>query len=214
MSNSQTRLEPDSGAERFARHLLAHPDIEFSRVAVAKFLGITAESVDSALRPAVELALVTVAADGKFGRVWRAGPRLAQWPHASIPLSAQEPAAAGKRGGRTHMLPSLDLSTLSFASGRPMPFAGIESKGRTRHDPIFEKLKADGDSVCGIPRAYRAALSKAVQTYLNQRPGLKARSQYLVRIVDDQHCGVWRIARDKTAVIADPGRKPRDLEIA
>lgn len=50
--------------------------------------------------------------------------------------------------------------------------------------------------VRGIPRAYYGSLGKAAQTYLKQRPKLAAKSRLLVRSIDGNHIGVWRVAKE------------------
>ena len=206
---AETTLEPASGAERFVLHLRAHPGLKADRFAVAKVLGISATVVDAVLLPAVDLGLVTVAADPDLGRCWRAGPRLDNWRPAGAPITATPAAQPAKatRGGRRNILPPLQVSKLHVAKDKPLPFASVESKGRTRHDAVFDQLRADGMSVTGIPVAYRGALAKAVQTYVEQRPALKAASHFTVRVVDGETCGIWRLARDKAATLPGPGRK-------
>lgn len=74
---------------------------------------------------------------------------------------------------------------------------------------MLDTLTADGMSVTGIPAVYQASLAKAVQVYLACRPQLKARSALYVRKLagDDQHIGVWRVARPAADSQAKPAPK-------
>ena len=131
---------------------------------------------------------------------WRGGPK----------DTVASKAKATRRGGTRVLLPMLDASTLPAQAGVPIPEPGTSPKGCTRYDVIFDKLKADGMAVPGIPDAYCGALQKAATTYLDARPTLKASSTFTVRrLGDGKTCGVWRLARSVAAALPGPGRKTR-----
>ena len=206
-------LESRSAAERFALHLRAKPG-EYDRHAVGALLGMAPGAVDKALQPGVDLAVITIAHHEDMGRVWRAGPRLAEWRLSASPaaqasakavaevLSAPKP----KRGGRRMYLPLLDPKKLVVATDRPLPTPVISRRGVSRHDHLFDGLPRDGMSVIGIPIAYQASLLKAAQTYLEARPELKKVSAFYIRrvthdvdgvlVTSDEEIGIWRVARD------------------
>lgn len=199
-----TTVEPGSGADRFVQHLAANKGTQLDRHGAARLLGISAVAVDSALRPGVEAGLITVAADGDMGRVWRAGPnlKLAVAPGATQTFPAPKPE---RRGGHRLRLPTLATTGLA-AKQMPLPDTELSAKGRTRYDHIFDMLGADGQAVPGIPLAYRAALQKAAQTYMGNRPTLKAKSVLTVRRIDAGTCGVWRLPRLDTSPASHTAR--------
>ena len=205
-------LEPGSGAERFVLHLQAHPG-EYDRHAVAALLGVAPGAVDSALSAAVDQALVTIANNADLGCVWHAGPRMAGYKPAlrdvQVPAAPHAPASTTRRGGKREVLTRLKLDALKVSADIPLPAPNISRRGESRHDRMLDTLTADGMSVTGIPVAYQAALAKAVQTYLEHRPELKAKSALYVRRMDDddQHIGVWRVARQADAAQQKTGAK-------
>lgn len=103
----------------------------------------------------------------------------------------------GTRGGSRVILPDLDMTTIQVRSDLAIPSTtrGDRSKGLTRYDAIFDQLVADGMSATGIPIRYRAAITKAMQTYLRGRPQLAATSRLAVRTIDGESCGVWRVPK-------------------
>jgi len=204
-----TTLEAGSPAERAATFLAANPDEVLDRSAAAAKLGIAPGAVDKALQPAVDLALITIANSGDLGRVWRAGPRLKQWaPAASAPAAKPKKA---QQGGARNYLPKLDVAALKVRTDAPLPESMIGLKGRGRHDHVFDQLTADGMSVLGIPADYQPALAKAAQSYLANRPAIKATSVLYVRRAPDGTVGVWRLARATADALGEP-RKPRAVQ--
>lgn len=197
-------LEPGSPSERIALHLVKHPGVELTRSDVARLLGVAPGAVDVALQPGTGLGLITCFNHADDGRCWRAGPRLGNWQvPGSKPAAALVPAAAPagaaprkKRGGQMHRLPPLQLSLLKISTDLPLPpVTGFCSRGRTKYDDDLDTLKTDGMSLTGIPMNYRGALKKAIDMYLEQRPALAAKSVLVVRTVDEQSIGVWRVAK-------------------
>lgn len=77
---------------------------------------------------------------------------------------------------------------------RPLPKSTRSDKGVGKYDSLFDRLMQDGDSIHPIAKLYRAALSNAAGGYLQNRPHLAAQSRFLVRPIDDDHIGVWRVA--------------------
>lgn len=205
-------LEPGSPSERIALHLVKHPGVELTRADVARLLGVAPGAVDAALQPGTGLGLITCFNNADEGRCWRAGPRLGNWQvpgstPAPAPAARTAPAlvpaaaAAGaapkkKRGGQMHRLPPLQLSLLKISTDLPLPpVTGFCARGRTKYDADLDTLKTDGMSLTGIPLNYRGALKKAIDMYLEQRPALAAKSVLVVRTVDDESIGVWRVAK-------------------
>jgi hypothetical protein len=212
-------LESRSASERFALHLRAHPG-QYDRHAVSALLGMAPGAVDKALQPGVDLAVITIANDADMGRVWRAGPRLAEWKLAPSPAAQAQaeavpkPAAKTRRGGPRLSLPPLSIEKLVVSAVTPLPQPMISRRGESRHDKMIDTLTADGMSVTHIPIAYQASLLKAVQTYLDGRPALKATSALYVRRMEgsDELIGIWRVAR--TGADASPRSRPVAVKAA
>lgn len=208
---AEITLEAGSPAERVALFFAANPDEHLCRLDVAAKFGLAPAAVEGAMQPAVSAGLVTIANDGDLGRVWRKGPRLAGWAATQKPAGAVKPARKpAVRGG---VMPMLDLKALKVRTDSALPQTRIMSKGRTRHDHIFDSLTADGMSVEGIALAYQAALLKAGQQYLAMRPALAASCVLYVRRTDDKTCGVWRVAKAAADAQGLP-RTPRKLQAA
>jgi hypothetical protein len=191
-----------------ALFLRANPDARLSQRAVTTLLQITPAQVNEALQAGVGLGLITAFNDMDEGRCWRAGPRLGMWggaqaadapPAAARPaptLVPPAPAAKKGRGGLGRRLPPLQLSLLKINNDVPLPSAtGLCAKGHTKYDAQLDLLKADGMSLTGIHPSYKSALKKAIDTYLLSRPTLAAKSVLVVRAVDDQTSGVWRVPK-------------------
>jgi hypothetical protein len=213
-------LESRSASERFALHLRAKPGA-YDRDAVAALLSIAPGAVDKALQPGVEAAVITIANDADLGRVWRAGPRLAEWKLAPSPAAekaqaeaAPKPAAKTRRGGPRMSLPPLNVEKLAVSAVMPLPQPLISRRGESRHDKLLNTLTADGMSVTGIPIAYQPSLLKAVQTYLDGRPALKATSALYVRRMEgsEELIGIWRVARN--GADASPRTRPVAVKAA
>lgn len=202
-----TDLEPGSGPYRVCVHLKHNRGAILDRLFLSQFLNVPIGAMETVLRPAIDRALITVANDGDAGRVWLAGPRLSEWAPAtkgtasSSTKAATATTAPDPRGGKRSMLPALDVSKLTVHKDLPSPRRS-NPKGVTRHDAVFDLLTADGTSVTGIERRYRAALDKAAQTYLQHRPALRATSVLRVSHVDDTTCGVWRLPKPAPAASA------------
>lgn len=192
-----------------AMWLRANPDKHLNRSAAAVLLQIAIGAVDPQLQPGVTAGLLTMFNDGEFGRCWRAGPRLAHWVadpvRGQTALGKTAPPARDPRRKNQH-LPALDINKLPTVTG-PAPIGRLAAKGTTKHDALFDSLTADNLGKTGIPKAYMGALMKAAQTYLMQRPAIKAASVLLVRSVSDTHCGVWRVAKGLPAAAESAPRK-------
>lgn len=205
-------LEPGSPSHRIASYLRGAGDITLNRLNIAARLQVAPGAVDSALRPAVDLGLITVANDGDSGRIWRAGPRLKAWQQdmagttqpgtPATPKAAAKKAGTETRGGKRSVMPLIDLKSLKVVANAPLPERRICEKGRTRYDGVFDMLTADGMAVKPIDINYMSALLKAAQVYRANRPAL-AGSSFAVRRIDDTTCGVWRLPRD--GATAAPG---------
>jgi hypothetical protein len=219
-------LEPGSPSERIALHLVNNPGAELTRTDVARLLNVALGAVDPALQAGTGLGLITCFNSGDAGRCWRAGPRLANWrQQGSTPAPAPAartapalvagaaPAAAEpkkKRGGFGKRLPALQLSLLKVANDLPLPpSTGMCSKGHTKYDGQLDMLTADGMSLTGIHPSYKSALKKAIDTYLQSRPALAAKSVLVVRTVDDESIGVWRVAKGTPGTQKVGGRPAR-----
>lgn len=155
--------------------------------------------VDTALRAAVDAALVTIGNDGDNGRVWRAGPQLKHWqPPADLVQGTAwctQPAAKKTTRRRVStLLPALDASAFTVQTGVPLPYRASQ-KGATRYDDLLAKLTADGMSVPGIPIGYMGAVNKAIQTFMQWRPELAATSVLRVRRTSSTEFGVWRLPK-------------------
>jgi hypothetical protein len=212
---SETIFAKGSPAARVCEHLHTHAGVLLSRRDLANLLQIVPGAVDAAIEPAVVAGWVVSAHDADTGRYWKAGPNMralqvagavvagaptvkaAQAPALRAPTLAAPPA----KQRRNPRLPRLDMTNLVVTKGEPPPVAQAR-KGSTMHDPLFDKLAQDGDVIKGIAVAYRGSLSKAVQTYLDYRPALKAKSAILVRTIDANTIGLWRVPRTDF-----PGRK-------
>ena len=187
-TDTETDIALDGPAASAAKFFKANPDEVLARDDVSAKFSLTPGAVEQALRPAVAAGLVSVANSSEHGRVWRAGPRLKFWtPDAPKPQ---------RRGGLRLKLPPLDLKKIKLSKDLAVP-RYLSVKGTTRYDGLIDALTADGMSQTGIPRAYGAAISKAVQTYLKNRPELAATSALLIRRIDDETVGLWRVARPK-----------------
>lgn len=103
-----------------------------------------------------------------------------------------------QRGGTRTQLPPLDASQFEARKGLALPPSKISARGKTKYDSIFDKLTADDMGVLNIPKAYKAALAKACQKYVEYHPELK-KSRLVVRSVDEGTMGVWRIAKQEPA---------------
>jgi len=195
----------DEPSGRIAMWLRANPGQHLDRVAVSGRLQIAIGAVDKQLQPGVDAGLLTIFTEGEFGRCWRAGPRLPHWQPDALrttpSLAKPAPLAPAKPSRTRQHLPALDISTLATVTG-PAPMGRVAIKGATKYDALFDTLTADDMGKTGIPKAYMGALNKATQTYLAQRPALKAASVLLVRNTNDGHCGVWRVAKGPVAVAA------------
>jgi hypothetical protein len=196
-------LDPGSPAERIALFFLSNPDEALARADVAAKLSIAPGAVEAAMEPAVTAGLITIANSVDLGRVWRAGPRLKHWNPQ--PQLSEQPKPKTSRGGKRRLLPVLKVASLQVSHDLPCPGTRFCRPGSTRHDDLFDTLTADGMSVTGIPAAYTAALMKAVQGYVKGRPNLKE-SRLLVRRIDDETCGVWRVAKAPPAAVVAPVR--------
>jgi hypothetical protein len=166
--------------------------------------------VADVLQPGISLGLITVFNDADEGRCYRGGRMLASWsitmsraqeqpaPSSPPPPSgaSAQPAKKERRGGPRKILPVLKLEALKVEQGRPLPAPkGLAAKGLSKYDAIFDALKADGLAVTGISAEYKSGLQKAVQTYVDSRPALKATSVLVVRDIDGATIGVWRVAK-------------------
>lgn len=207
-----SEIESGSPVHRVAQMLITEPGATLSRGAIATRLNMTARQVDAFLEPGVMAGWLVVGNDSDTGKFYHLGPKApgaiarpaaARPQPASTPAptapAAPAPAPAKKR--RNPRLPRLDMTHLVVTKGEPPPVAQAR-KGSTMHDPLFDKLAQDGDVIKGIAVAYRGSLSKAVQTYLDYRPALKAKSAILVRTIDADTIGLWRVPRTDF-----PGRK-------
>lgn len=198
-------LETGSPSERVVLFLRANPGTTLTLRAVTTLLQITPAQVTHALAPGVSLGLITAFNDADEGRCWRAGPRLGMWggppatdgaAAATRPAPALVPAAKKARGGMGKRLPPLQLSLLKVSNDLPLPpSTGLCSKGVTKYDTQLDALKADGMSVTGIHSSYKSAIKKAIDTYLQSRPTLASKSVLVVRSVDDQTIGIWRVPK-------------------
>jgi hypothetical protein len=204
-----TEIEPGSPVHRVAHMLRTEPAATLSRRAIATKLNMTERQVDTFLEPGVVAGWLVVGNDVDLGKVDHLGakgldaqPAPARTAPASAPaLRAPTLAAPPAKQRRNPRLPRLDVTTLVVTKGEPPPVAQAR-KGATMHDALFDKLTQDGDVIKGIAVAYRGSLSKAVQTYLDYRPALKAKSAILVRTIDADTIGLWRVPRTEF-----PGRK-------
>ena len=218
-------LEWGSPSERIALHLAANPGAELTRADVARLLGVAPAAVDPALQVGTGLGLITCFNSADEGRCWRAGPRLANWrqpgskpmartapaPEASSAAAAAAPVKK-KRGGQQQRLAPLQMSLLKLSSDAPLPpVTGMCAKGRTKYDAQLDVLTADGMSLTGIHPSYKSALKKAIDTYLLSRPALAAKSVLVVRTVDDQSVGVWRVAKGTPGTQKVGGRPARKV---
>ena len=165
---SDIQLTPGSHAERAAIFLQANPDEVLDRSAAAGKLSIAPAAVDGQLQPAVDAGLITIGRDGDMGRVWRAGPRLKHWRPVGAGTLATVTRAVSARG--TKRLPPLLIDGLKVARGIPEPERTLSSKGRTKYDHVFDTLKANGESVTGIPRVYLGAIRSEEHTSELQSP--------------------------------------------
>lgn len=203
-------ITTDEPSGRIAMWLRANPGQHLDRAAVAGRLQIAIGAVDKQLQPGVDAGLLTIFTEGEFSRCWRAGPRLPHWqPDAlrTTPTPAKPATSASTKPRRTHQhLPALDITALATVTG-PAPMGRRTIKGATKHDALFDSLTADNMGKMGIPKAYMGALMKAAQTYLAQRPTLKATSVLLVRSTGNEQCGVWRVAKGPAAAASLPPRK-------
>lgn len=217
-------LEPGSPSARIAQHLVNNPGIELTRGDVARILAVAPAAVDGALQAGTGLGLITCFNSADEGRCWRAGPRLGMWQQqgtkpAAAPAApaartqpALVPAASPekkKRGRQQTRLPPLQLSLLKLSDAVPLPpVTGMCAKGRTKYDDQLDALKTDGMSLTGIPSQYKSALKKAIDTYLLSRPALAAKSVLVVRTVDDETIGVWRVPKGTPGTQKVGGRPP------
>lgn len=204
-------IEPGSPSARVMAELAKDVERSFSRSDIATLLSIAPGAVDRALEPGITGGMITVANDADHGRVWRAGPRLkieAGKAPAAAPAAAQtafgqpaaKPAETPKPAKKTssnkpHSLPPLDLSKIPLLKDSAPPKARRMQKGATRYDSLFAEMEADGTARVGIPKAYMHSVQGAVKTYLAARPTLAAKSVFIVRSIDDNSFGVWRLAK-------------------
>lgn len=221
-------LEPGSPSERIALHLVNNPGAELTRADVARLLGVAPAAVDPALQAGTGLGLITCFNSADEGRCWRAGPRLSNWRQqgstpAPPPAARTAPALVAsaapevtptkkKRGGQMQRLAPLQLSLLKVAADIPLPQGtGMCTKGRTKYDAQLDVLTSDGMSITGIHPTYKGALKKAIDMYLQSRPALAAKSVMVVRKVDDQCIGVWRVAKGTPGTQKVGGRPARKV---
>lgn len=209
---AEITLEPGSPSERIAAHFKDHQGGILTRRAVATLLEITPALADTALQAGIGLGVITAYNDGELGRCYKAGPRLQFW---AAPAAAASAKPVG-RGGKHKHLPLLQLSLLQVAKDLPLPaVAGRSVKGTTKYDAVLDKLSADGTVITGIPLEYKAALKKAIQSYLQARPALANKSVLVVRDVDEATVGIWRVPKGTLGTEAlkpatpKPGRQPQ-----
>lgn len=186
-------VEAGSGAARIATHITRNPDAVLDRHDVAQLINVAIGAVDKVLAPAVEAGLLTIANDGDRGRVWRAGPRLKFWAEA-----APTPTAARKdpRGGKRVRLPPLNPADFPVRSDVPLPMPKFSRKGETSYDAMFSEMTtAPGLCRVGLPASHRAAVTKAAQSYLKNRPELAKRMTWQFRDMHDGTFGIWHQAR-------------------
>ena len=207
-------IEPGSPAEAAVRFLRDNPDELLDRAAASAKLSLPPVAIERALQPAVDQGLITLANNGEYGRIWRAGPRLKHWaPPGAGPAtdaaSPQPPKAekkASARVGKRNRLPVLDVTSFPVRKDMPVPMPAMSRPGQTRYDAMFSDLTADGMARVGLPLQYRGALTKAGQTYLKNRPELSRISTFLFRgDPDGKTFGIWRVARTDTGAIKTTG---------
>lgn len=180
----------DPNAYRPARNSKAHqvctfflnaPDEELTRADIAVKFSMPPSGVDSALAGCVTAQLLRLKMTDD-GRVWTAGPALADWKPDTAPPDRSNTASPAR-------LPLLDMASVVVRADLPLPQRN-HNKGQTLYDPVLEKLTAVGMSAT-FPRQYQASLTKASAAFGKRcTPPRK----YAIRLVDQTTAGVWRIA--------------------
>jgi hypothetical protein len=200
--SSITTIDPESAAGRVAQFIKSHPDAVVDRTLLKTMLGVAPAALDKLVQPAIDAGLITAAHDGDLGRIWRAGRLLKDWQPAGAPIAPKTTspgATASVRGGTRKHLPELQAGLFKIAKDLPLPTSIWREKGKTKYDHVLDPLTEDGMSATGIPMDYYAAIAKAVQSYLAYRPELANTSKLVVRKIDGQTCGVWRVKKEQTS---------------
>lgn len=174
-------------AYRVVEFFQANQHEELTKDDIAQKFDATPNNVHSLLIPVIEIELLSRTRNGDGEYVYHhPGHTVSdKAPAARKPRTA--PAAPTPRTMSTPVRKMINIDALKVEEG--IPYLGDQAKGKSKWQPLFDKLTKPGQSV-RIPADMRGAVGAAIGK-INR---IKTHGTFKVALISDEHARVWRTA--------------------
>lgn len=180
-----------SVASRVVEFFQANLFEELTKDDIAQKFDATPNNVHSLLIPVIEMEVLARTRNGDGEYVYHHPSHTVsdKAPAARKPRTApaEKPAAPAPRTMSTPVRKMINIDALKVEEG--IPYLGDQAKGKSKWQPLFDKLTKPGQSV-QIPADMRGAVGAAIGK-INR---IKTHGTFKVALISDEHARVWRTA--------------------
>lgn len=163
-----------------------NPDEHLGLEDISDKFGAVQGNIHSILRPALDAGYLHRVRNDDGDYIYQAGPAISTAAPDETPRSPFVPRKAPPPRGFTSPRHLVDLNNLEVDES--VPFMPTQAKGKSKWEPVFEKLVKPGQSIA-MPGHVKAALASAAAHRNKQKNGT-----FKVAMTGPGEARIWRIS--------------------